>query len=200
MTRTLRNQRPQSVELAPDQIYLLSVDQQSNPIQTIVEGYVDWSYRRWDAIKSIGLFYKGRYVTSLRCHESGGLIDKKYGEIHSTWPLPAPSQYANLEEAVQHYLKMPERLSWIDEWNKADGLEPTWCIRQSFTPSSLPLSLSLPPQERKRIERLAEFENLRVDQFLLKALYASLPAIEERYNDYYRRYPEERAIEEEAAG
>jgi hypothetical protein len=186
----------QKIELAPNQIYLLRAERQKRPIQTLVEGSEDWSYETWEYSDSISLYYRGWYITNLKPNPEGVWVDARLKDPSSLWTLPTPCHYVSIVEAIRHYASMPEQLTMFDRLNRKEGLE-LWCIRKSFTPMPLSLILPLSPQERKRIERLADYEGLSVDHFFLKALYAALPEIEERYNDYCKHYPEDCACEVE---
>jgi hypothetical protein len=183
MTTTPRKSFSRRVELAPNQIYLLHANQQDHPIHTTIEGYPDWSTYEWELINRIGLFYKGRYITTLCGSGSGPFIDNHYEHPSASWPRPVPSFYATIIEAIEHYATMPERLALIDKWNEEDGLE-VWCLRQSFAPVRLPLNVTIPRQELKRMERLADYEGSTLHELALEALYKHFGDIEKRYLEH----------------
>jgi hypothetical protein len=187
MTTTPLKSSPRKVELAPNQIYLLHANQQDHPIHTAIEGYPDWSIYKWGLINRIGLFYKGHLATTLHGSGPGPFIDDRYNHPEtsswSSWTRPAPPSYSTLIEAIEYYCTMPERLALIDTWNAEDGLE-TWCLRQSFTPVRLPLDVTVPLQELKRMERLADYEGSTLHELALEALYKHFGDIEKRYLEY----------------
>lgn len=177
MTRTQRKQQP--VQLAPNQMYLKRPGE-CNPVQTLVPGYDDWSYFEWEYTHTITLSYKGHHVTTLYPHEAGGWTDGHLKRHCSYWPITIPPRYTSLVEAVHVYEQAPQELASYDRWNKADGLE-AWCVRQSFYPARIPLKLELPPEERTRLVRLAQFDGRTLEEFALEALYKHLSAVEQRY-------------------
>lgn len=185
----------QVVQLAPHQVYIKR-PRCSVPVQSLVTGYADWSYHEWPHHRGITLYYKGRYVMTLFPLEAGGLTDERPDSSGTICPNSSSADYTSLADAIQTYECQMERLRWIDQQNKEEGLEE-WCIRQNFAVATLHLDIQLPQQERERIERLAAFDGVgsdtaSIERLALKALYAYLPEIEGRYNRYYERYPEER--------
>jgi len=178
VTQAQRKQQP--VQLAPNQIYLKRPGE-CHPVQTLVEGYNDWSYFEWEYTHTIALSYKGRYVTALYPCATGGWTDGHLNRPHSSWPITIPSQYTSFADAVQVYEQAPqELLATYERWNKADGLT-AWCVRQSFRPTRLHLTLELPPEERTRLVRLAQFDGRTLEEFALESLYKHLSAVEERF-------------------
>jgi hypothetical protein len=159
------------IDLAPNQIYVKRPGC-PNPIQTLIEGAQDWSFARWEHSERITLYYKGRCVSSLEPYESGGWKETLNN---------LPRVFTSLADATRHYT-CSGQTTCIDEMNREEGLED-WCIRTSFTPETLSLRLTLPSQERKRVERLAALKGDSVEALALQALYAFLPEWESFYQD-----------------
>jgi hypothetical protein len=178
MTRTPRLSKRQRVELAPNQIYLKRPGIQ-NRVHTLVEGSTDWSYYSW-ASGPCGLYYKGWFVTILYPLEAGRWVDEHVLKPDPFWQLSFPPFYTSLAEVVAVYEQVTERLATFDKWNNERGLDE-WCVRHSFTPSLV--SVALPPEERKRLERLTDFQAYRsVEEMLLDALYRHLARAEETFH------------------
>lgn len=176
MTRLSKRSK---VELAPNQIYVKrpGIDRQYR-VQTLVEGWADWSYYSW-ASGPCSLYYKGWFVTLLRPHPaSNGRWEDEHGfNPDPFWKLSFPPFYTSLVEAVSFYAHQgTEHLAMIDEWNKERGLDE-WCVRHSFTLSLV--SVALPPEESKRLERLADFRAFRSEELILDVLYRYLARTEE---------------------
>jgi predicted DNA-binding protein len=186
MTRIPRLSKPQKVELGPNQIYIKSANVW-NRVHTLVEGSTDWSYYTWDlpGQSSLYLHYKGVYVSTLRLLEPGKWADEHFTHPDPLWKLPIPPCYSSLAEAVAVYEQAPNQLAIIDALNKEGGLD-VWCVRHSFTPASVSVTFTLPPEERERLERLAQFDARSLEEMIVEALYKHLATVEERFNELQR--------------
>jgi predicted DNA-binding protein len=202
MTQT-KQRKPQTsktthtVELAPNQIYI-KFPGKSNPVQTLVEGYADWSYKEWNYCHEITLYYKGHNVTDLVLLSTGGWTER-YN--HSLWrvkrPDYYPTYYPTLADAVSTYQQGRVEMATIDRMNKEAGMEE-WCIRYSFTPSRLSLALKLPPDDNERLHRLARFTYSDPEEFILEALYKYLAEVEEQFLDWQRLEKQEKNKQKQA--
>lgn len=178
-THTTR-QAARKIELAPNQVY---VKDPASPvrIQTLVEGYDHWSYYQYTwAPEIVSLNYKGHFVIQLIREDDGRFWNEhSHGEKEEAIAI-----YTSLREVIEYYhLSHRSYLEVLDQMNKRAGLE-MWCIRQSLTTAPLNLHLTLPKEERKRIERVAKAAfDTSLEEFVLHALYAYLPGLENRYKD-----------------
>ncbi len=186
MTQMLRKQQ-QKIQLAANQVYLKRPGC-LDPIQTLVEGYPDWSYSEHEyRDHRLSLNYKGRYITSLTP------VNGAFEVSRCTRKDEPPVHYNTLAEIAQHYTAERESLlQIIDTLNIQEGLEE-WCLRQSFTTAKLALHLTLPQQERQRIERVARaaFYMGGLEDLAMEAIYAYLPALEKTYHDRLSENAEE---------
>jgi predicted DNA-binding protein len=174
------SQQQPKIQLAPHQIYVKRPGCH-DPVQNLVEGFSDWSFTLWGSCSDVTLYHKGHYVTHLIA-SADGYVDARLKSLYPNawWKTTPPARYTSLTEAIQLYEQEPEQLAYHDQWNKAEGLEE-WCIRQSFTFSKLSLKCELPPDEHKRLTRLAEYDGRTLGEFALEALYKHLSEVEERY-------------------
>ncbi len=188
MTQTQRKQPQPKIDFAPHQIYVKRPGC-DNPVQTLIAEVPGWSFCQWEYTNHIGLYYKGRYIATLApCYGGEAYKERDGGD--------AAPVFASLADAALHYT-YERRLSWVDEVNRQEGLEE-WCIPTGFTPTKLTLRLMLPPQERKRLERLARIKGESIEQMTMQAIYAFLPELESFYKDYETLFDEDEA--EEARG
>jgi hypothetical protein len=187
---------PPTIELGPSQIYIKRPGMY-HPLQTLVEGYTDWSYYAWEWSGDRTLYYQGRHVTTLRRRDAGEWVDEHLEKPSRCWKnITLPASYATLADAVRTYEQDREQLANIERWNTDDGLK-AWCTRQSFTPCTLPVHLELPPEERQRLELLMDFDLSSLDKFLLDALYKYLAEIEKQY-EFCQRWEQSKSARPQA--
>ena len=193
MATSQRKPSQPKIQLAPNQIYIKRPGMH-NPVQTLIEGTSpDWSYYRWEILCEISLYYKGYYITNLIPAEPGKWVDEQVRKPRPYGRKDLPAFYSSLADAVHVYEQDAKRLALLDKINKDDGLEE-WCVRQSFTPSKLPIKLEFPPDERRRLERLASFDGHSLEIFALEALYKHLSAVEDRYTAHEEWIQRQQAI------
>jgi hypothetical protein len=189
MTQIKRNPQQQKIQLAPNQVYIKRPGC-PDPVQTLVEGYPHWSYaEREYRDHRISLNYKGHYIISLI--PANGAFEVA---PHTPKDKP-PVRYNTLADVAQCYSTEHEGLlQIIDLLNTQEGLEE-WCLRQSFTTAKLALHLTLPQQERQRMERVARaaFYVGGLEDLAMEAIYAYLPTLEKTYHDRLSENTEELA-------
>lgn len=162
------------IHLEPNQVYIKRPGT-FHKFQTLVEGTTDWTYVQGEPRDTVALYYQGWYVTRLSfqpCEAGNGLkvyVDK-LPLVPILWKIVSTPYYTSLAEAVATYEQDTEMLACIECWNKRDGLEE-WCMRESFTPRILSVSLELPPDVYERLENLSRSNGTTLEELMLRALY-----------------------------
>ena len=183
MTQTIRKpatRKSQKVNLEANQVYI-KLPGCPESIQTVVEGYDNLTYYSysWQPYRNT-LSYKGEFQAFLD-RQPDGTFKHVYDSAF----------YASLPDFIERcYKRYPSYLRSIDSERKRLGLED-WCVRQTFATTTLAIRLTVPEQERKRIEQVAKASYNTLEELALKAIYAYLPELESLYKDNLSKVEDE---------